>query len=286
MTIEELEQLKADGMIDDRKYQQLKSAISMQGYQPGQQVAPSNAYNMTNYGKNLQAQAEPMEQNFNPSFGYDAQAEKIAQLEQQIAQVKERIARNERALTGKYYEDANKKLAALEMDKIGVRLNRQPAQSDPTMLWRWNQGRLDTLAANANTKTNAAEQFKNKVNMWKRTKPSNTTAGLEQQISNINAAILEGDNIGADVSELYVKMQELQNLLPGGTASENTQADVDTIIKTAKSSDEITSVLNTRTDLTPEQKSRLKVRFDELQKQEAAKAKANAKKNAAKDMGF
>lgn len=286
MTIEELEQLKADGMIDDRKYQQLKSMISMQGYQPGQQAVPSNAYEMTNYGKNLQAQAEPMEQNFNPSFGYDVQAEKIAQLEQQIAQVKERIARNTRALSGKSYEDANKKLATLEMDKIGVRLNRQPAQSDPTMLWRWNQGRLDTLAANANVKSNAAEQFKNKVNMWKRTKPSNTTAGLEQQISNINAAILEGDNIGADVSELYVKMQELQNLLPGGTASENTQADVDTIIKTAKTSDEIASVLNTRTDLTPEQKSRLKVRFDELQKQEAAKAKANAKKNAAKDMGF
>lgn len=278
MTIEELEQLKADGMIDDRKYQQLKSAISMQGYQPGQQVAPSNAYEMTNYGKNLQAQAEPMEHNFNPSFGYDAQAEKIAQLEQQIAQVKERIARNKIALSGKSYEDVNNQIAALEMKKIN--------SQDPSMIWRWQQQRQDTLKANANTKTNAAEQFKNKVNMWKRTKPSNTTAGLEQQISNINAAILEGDNIGADVSELYVKMQELQNLLPGGTTSENTQADVDTIIKTAKTSDEITSVLNTRTDLTPEQKSRLKVRFDELQKQEAAKAKANAKKKAAKDMGF
>lgn len=278
MTIEELEQLKADGMIDDGKYQQLKSAISMQGYQPGQQVAPSNAYEMTNYGKNLQAQAEPMEQNFNPSFGYDAQAEKIAQLEQQIAQVKERIARNKRALSGKSYEDVNNQIAALEMKKIN--------SQDPSMIWRWQQQRQDTLKANANTKTNAAEQFKNKVNMWKRTKPSNTTAGLEQQISNINAAILEGDNIGADVSELYVKMQELQNLLPGGTASENTQADVDTIIKTAKTSDEITSVLNTRTDLTPEQKSRLKVRFDELQKQEAAKAKANKRKQDEKGAGF
>ena len=278
MTIEELEQLKADGMIDDRKYQQLKSAISMQGYQPGQQVAPSNTYEMTNYGKNLQAQAEPMEQNFNPSFGYNAQAEKIAQLEQQIAQVKERIARNKRALSGKSYEDVNNQIAALEMKKIN--------SQDPSMIWRWQQQRQDTLKANANTKTNAAEQFKNKVNMWKRTKPSNTTAGLEQQISNINAAILEGDNIGADVSELYVKMQELQNLLPGGTASENTQADVDTIIKTAKTSDEITSVLNTRTDLTPEQKSRLKVRFDELQKQEAAKAKANKRKQDEKGAGF
>ena len=155
---------------------------------------------------------------------------------------------------------------------------------DPTMIWRWQQQRQDTLKANANTNTNAAEQFKNKVNMWKRTEPSNTTAGLEQQISNINAAILEGDNIGADVSELYVKMQELQNRLPGGTAAENTAADVDTIIKTAKSSDEIATVLNTRTDLTPEQKSRLKIRLDELQKNEAAKAKAAAKKKSRKSI--
>ena len=209
---------------------------------------------------------------------------KIAQLEQQIAQVKERIVRNERALTGKSYEDANKKLATLEMDKIGVRLNRQPSQSDPTMLWRWNTQRLDTKAANANTKTNAVEQFKNKVNMWKRMPASKTTEGLEQQISNINAAILEGDNIGADVSELYAKMQELQNRLPGGTAAENTAADVDTIIKTANTSDEIASVLNTRTDLTPAQKSRLKIRLDELQKNEVAKAKAAAKKKSRKSI--
>lgn len=275
MTIEDLEQLKADGMIDDRKYQQLKAKIFMQGYQPGQQVAPSNAYDMTNYGKNLQAQAEPMEQNFNPSFGYDERNAKIAQLEQQIAMVKDRIARNERALTGKSYDDANNQIAALEMRKIN--------SSDPTTLWRWQQQRQDTKEANANTKAKAIEQFKNKVNMWRRTKASNTPEGLEQQISNINAAILEGDNIGADVSELYVKLQELQKLLP---ASENTQADVDTIIKTAKTSDEIASFLNTYTNLRPEQESILKVRFDELQKQEKAKAKANKRKKDEEGAGF
>ena len=229
---------------------------------------------MVNFDRGIQIQAQVSQPDLSPEnmtvSDYSGEfASKIAQLEQQIAQVKERIARNERALSGKSYEDVNNKLAALEMKKIN--------SQDPTMIWRWQQQRQDTLKANANTKTNAAEQFKNKVNMWKRTKPSNTTEGLEQQISNINAAILEGDNIGADVSELYVKMQELQNLLPGGTASENTSAAVDTIIKTAKTSDEIASVLNTRTDLTPAQKSRLKVRFDELQKQEAAKAAAKAK---------
>lgn len=215
MTIEDLEQLKADGMIDDRKYQQLKAKISMQGYQPGQQVVPSNAYDMTNYGKNLQAQAEPIEQNFNPSFGYDKRNDKIAQLEQQIAQVKERIVRNERALTGKSYEDANKKLATLEMDKIGVRLNRQPSQSDPTMLWRWNQGRLDTMKANASQddKTSAAWQKDANYVMSAEYDNSNDASMVQAQ-NNIRKMIEEGRLIGKSTEELaplYDKLNEIQN---------------------------------------------------------------------------
>lgn len=287
MTIEELEQLKADGMIDDRKYQQLKSMISMQGYQPGQQAVPSNAYNMTNYGKNLQAQAEPMEQNFNPSFGYDAQAEKIAQLEQQIAQVKERIARNTRALYGKSYEDANKKLATLEMDKIGVRLNRQPAQSDPTMLWRWNQGRLDTLAANANVKSNEAAKFANTVDMWVNTRPAPTTEGIMQQISNINSAIRDGKNAGADVSKLVAKKEELENLVYGGdntgsstnygvgTESEQKAGELETALTTAKTSAELIKLRN-EYKWKPDQLTKLDTKIAELQKKEKANADERA----------
>ena len=207
MTIEDLEQLKADGMIDDRKYQQLKAKISMQGYQPGQQVAPSNAYDMTNYGKNLQAQAEPMEQNFNPSFGYDERNAKIAQLEQQIAQVKERIARNERALTGKSYEDVNNKLAALEMKKIN--------SSDPTTLWRWNQGRLDTMKANASqdAKTSAAWQKDANYVMSAEYDNSNDASMVQAQ-NNIRKMIEEGRLIGKSTKELaplYNKLNEIQN---------------------------------------------------------------------------
>lgn len=214
---------------------------------------------------------------------------KIAQLEQQITQVKERINRNKRALTGKSYEDANKKLATLEMDKIGVRLNRQPSQSDPTMLWRWNTQRLDTQKANANVKSNEAAKFANTVDMWVNTRPAPTTEGIMQQISNINSAIRDGKNDGADVSKLVVKKEELENLVYGdkvGTDAEVTEADVDTIIKTAKSSDEITSFINEHQKLNPAQKSRLKVRLDELQKNEAAKAKANKRKKDEKDAGF
>lgn len=297
MTIEELEQLKADGMIDDRKYQQLKSAISMQGYQPGQQVAPSNAYEMTNYGKNLQAQAEPMEQNFNPSFGYDAQAEKISQLEQQIAMVKERIARNTRALYGKSYEDANKKLATLEMDKIGVRLNRQPAQSDPTMLWRWNQGRLDTLAANANVKSKAAEQFANTVDMWKNTRLPEGTAAREQMISNLNAAIRDGRNAGADVSDLLILKADWEKKTYGnnsnssvnygvGSESEQLAGLLETALKTAKSSAELEQFRKDHPDLKSNQLSILEQKIKELKEKEKNKADSDAKKKAAKDAGF
>ena len=298
MTIEDLEQLKADGMIDDRKYQQLKSKISMQGYQPGQQVAPSNAYDMTNYGKNLQAQAEPIEQNFNPSFGYDERNAKIAELEQQIAMVKERIVRNERALTGKSYEDANKKLASLEMDKIGVRLNRQPAQSDPTMLWRWNQGRLDTMKANANVKSNEAAKFANTVDMWVNTRPAPTTEGIMQQISNLNSAIRDCKNAGADVSRLQTKKQELEALIYGGDntgSSTNYGAGTDkeqlsgllkTTLTNAKNSSELITFKNQHPELTPEQLSSVDTKIAELKKNEVAKAKSEKFEQWLKGHGY
>lgn len=202
MTLEELEQLKADGMIDDRKYQQLKSMISMQGYQPGQQVVPSNAYNMTNYGKNLQAQAEPMEQNFNPSFGYDEQAEKIAELESQIAMVKERIARNERTLTGKSYEDVNNKLAALEMKKIN--------SQDPTMLWRWQNQRQDTIKANEQVKGTSVNKFMNEAEALIKTSISPDYAEQRQDLANTRQKIAEGKTLGLDVSGLEEREKALQ----------------------------------------------------------------------------
>ena len=275
MTIEDLEQLKADGMIDDRKYQQVKAKISMQGYQPGQQVAPSNAYDMTNYGKNLQAQAEPMEQNFNPSFGYDERNDKIAQLEQQIAMVKERIARNERALTGKSYDDANNQIAALEMRKIN--------SSDPTTLWRWQQQRQDTKEANANTKANAAAQFANTVKMWKNTRLPEGTAAREQMISNLNAAIRDGRNVGGDVSDLITLKAKWEkqtynnntdNSLNYGVGSESEQLAglLKTALETAKTSAELEQFIKDHPNLKSEQLSLVDTKIDELKKKEKANA--------------
>ena len=283
MTIEDLEQLKADGMIDDRKYQQLKAKISMQGYQPGQQVAPSNAYDMTNYGKNLQAQAEPMEQNFNPSFGYDERNAKIAQLEQQIAIVKDRIARNERALVGKSYEDVNNQIAALEMRKIN--------SSDPTTLWRWQQQRQDTKEANANTKAKAAAEFANTVDMWNTTRLPEGTAAREQMISNLNAAIRDGRNVGGDVSELLTlkakwENQTYNNNTNGsdgnntndspnygvGSESEQLAGLLKTVLETAKTSTELEQFRKDHPKLKAEQLSLVDTKIAELKKKEKANA--------------
>lgn len=289
MTIKDLEQLKADGMIDDRKYQQLKAKISMQGYQPGQQVAPSNAYDMTNYGKNLQAQAEPTEQNFNPSFGYDAQAEKIAQLEQQIAMVKERIARNERALTGKSYDDANNQIAALEMRKIN--------SSDPTTLWRWQQQRQDTKATNEQVKSNTANKFVNEAEALLKTSISPDYEEQVQLLSNVRNKIAEGKTLGYDVSSLEEMENKIQDKI------DKTYGNIEAVKTIRNKLKNLDQQLSDKT-ITPQQYTaginKLKSEDfddDELSAELNTKsmlgskkgtdaAKAAAKKKSAKDMGF
>ena len=218
---------------------------------------------------------------------------KIAQLESQIAMVKERIARNERALTGKSYDDANNKIAALEMRKIN--------SSDPTTLWRWQQQRQDTNAANANTKANAAAQFANTVDMWVNTRPAPTTEGITQQISNINSAIRDGKNVGADVSRLVTKKEELESLIYGdnttptdtndkygkGTDTEKLNADVEDTISSAKTSTEIAQFTEkNKKFLKPEQINKLNAKQRELENKELAKAKSEKFEQWLKSRGY
>ena len=218
---------------------------------------------------------------------------KIAQLEQQIAMVKERIARNERALTGKSYDDANNKIAALEMRKIN--------SSDPTTLWRWQQQRQDTNAANANTRANAAAQFANTVDMWVNTRPAPTTEGIAQQISSINSAIRDGKNVGADVSRLQTKKEELEALIYGdnttptdtndkygkGTDTEKLNADVEDTISAAKTSTEIAQFTEkNKKFLKPEQINKLNAKQRELENKELAKAKSEKFEQWLKSRGY
>lgn len=203
---------------------------------------------------------------------------KIAQLEQQIAQVKERIARNKRALSGKSYEDVNNQIAALEMKKIN--------SQDPSMIWRWQQQRQDTLKANANVKSNEAAKFANTVDMWVNTRPAPTTEGIMQQISNINSAIRDGKNAGADVSKLVAKKEELEALVYGegdenssnygsGTESEQKAGELETALLTAKTSAELIKLRN-EYKWKPDQLTKLDTKIAELQKKEKANADEKA----------
>lgn len=295
MTIEELEQLKADGMIDDRKYQQMKAQLSMQDYQPNQN--PMQGYTPANQGYNVGADSTPYEQS-EPTL-YDRggmqsviasqeveRGNKIRELEAQIEQVKERIARNKRALTGKSYEDVNKKLASLEMGKIGLRLGRQNATPDPTMLWRWNQQRLDTNAANNKVNGQSISNFNNKMAMMASQRLSNSTEGREQQIRNIESAIVEGQNLGANVQPLLDKKKEIEDSIYGegdenssnygaGTESEQKAGELETALSTATTSAELMKLRNER-KWKPDQLSKLDTKIAELQKKEKANADEKA----------
>ena len=204
---------------------------------------------------------------------------KIAQLEQQITMIKERIARNERALTGKSYDDVNNQIAALEMRKIN--------SSDPTTLWRWQQQRQDTKDANANTKANAAAQFANTVNMWKNTRLPESTAARVQLISNLNAAIRDGRNVGGDVSDLIKLKAAWENKTYGnnkndspnygvGSESEQLAGLLKTALETAKSSAELEQFRKDHPDLKADQLSLVEIKIAELKKKEKANAEERA----------
>ena len=250
---------------------------------------------MVNFDRGMQIPAQVSQPNLSPEnmsvSDYSGEfVSKIAQLEQQIAQVKERIARNERALTGKSYEDVNNKLAALEMRKIN--------SSDPTTLWRWQQQRQDTKDANANTKANAAAQFANTVDMWVNTRPAPTTEGIAQQISNLNSAIRDGKNVGADVSKLQIKKEELESLIYGdgnegnpsnygvGTNKEQLSGLLKTTLTNAKNSSELITFKNQHPELTPEQLSSVDTKIAELKKNEDAKAKSEKFEKWLKGRGY
>lgn len=229
-SLEDIEKMKEQGVIDEQTYQKYKAIAQMNDYMPNQAKAPMNAYEMTNYGKNLQAQAEPMEQNYDPSFGYDPRQEKIAKLESQIAMVKERIERNKRALVGKSYEDVNRKLAQLDMKKVGLRLNHNNANTDPTNLWRWNQGRLDTKEANAKVDGRALQKwgYETQPTLQQEINPYNYQEQREQ-LKNVRTLIANGRALGASKEQLQPLLEkeaELTDLVSSTFKNEATSRNI------------------------------------------------------------
>lgn len=214
---------------------------------------------------------------------------KIAKLESQIAQVEERIARNKRALVGKSYEDVNNKLAQLELDKIGFRFNGQPTNTDPTSFWRWNQARVDTNRANDLRNAEAKNKFGNEISKWENRQfgPNMTAMEVRQEIKNIENAIQEGKNIGADVSRLENVRQSLLDRISGKgtTAVEDKTGEYETYLVEVQNglhtSEEIDDYAEKhKDDLTWGQYNKLRDAAIKTGKKEDDKAKANLEKKA------
>ena len=202
---------------------------------------------------------------------------KITALQSQIEMVKERIARNKRTLFDN--KGITERVTNMEFKKFN--------SSDPSALWRWRQDREDIREANANVKSNEAAQFANTVDMLVNARTKSTTEGVEQQISNIESAIKEGKNIGEDVSRLYEKKNQLVNHISGngiGTTTEKIKADLNTLLKSAKTSTELREFQNEYgNSLTPDQNSEINLKIKELQKKENANADEAAFKQWAVD---
>ena len=214
---------------------------------------------------------------------------KIAKLEQQIAQVKARIARNKRALSGKSYEDVNNQIAALEMKKIN--------SQDPSMIWRWQQQRQDTKNANDVVKKNTANKFVNEVEALTKTSISPDYAEQVQQLRNVRNKIAEGKTLGYDVSGL----EEMEKAIQAKV--DETYGNIEAVKTIKNKLKNLDQQLADKT-ITPEQytanvnmlkgadfddnelRNELNTKSMLGSKKGADAGKAAAKKKAAKDMGF
>lgn len=253
---------------------------SMNGYTPNAQFSVPN-YRHGGYAQpDLEGYGESLE-----AASVEAQKEiqrqaRIEELKSQIELVQNRINENNEKLNN--FTGSIDAIASLEAEKIN--------STDPTTIWRWNVQRQDTKESNINLKKEAIEKFKNEVNKWKRTPFASTVEGIDQQISNLNSKIVEGENIGADVSELYDLLEKFEKAAKGeldsdstnnnninygkGTKTEQDAGQLKTLLSTAKTSKELIDFKNSHKSLTPEQVSQLDIKIKELQDKEKAKAES------------
>ena len=251
---------------------------SMNGYTPNAQFSVPNYRHggyaqpdLEGYGESLEAASEEAKKEL------QRQA-RVEELKSQIELVQNRINENIAKLNN--FTGSIDAIASIEAEKSN--------STDPTSIWRWNVQRQDTKESNDNLKKEAIEKFKNEVNKWKRTPFASTVEGIDQQISNLNSKIVEGENIGADVSELYDLLKKFEKAASGeldadstnndnsnygkGTKTERDAGQLKTILATAKTSKEVIDFKNSHKGLTPEQMSQLDIKIKELQDKEKAKA--------------
>lgn len=220
----------------------------MDAVQDSIQAPYTNPYERASYmdayeaDQNAQAQAAQQ--------AMDQKSQRIASLEAQIASLEKSIA-DKTAQLQNWTGNADK-IAAIEASKINA--------SDPTMVWRWNEGRKDAerqaelnrIASKSREQldnTTAQQKFQNTVDMLVNQRLDNSTEGREQQLKNIDAAIRDGRNINADVSRLIERKKQIEDKLDGlgegvddfksGSKSENFKSMVKDYISADHSSDEM-----------------------------------------------
>lgn len=279
---------------------QMAGQAGMEGYVPA--TAQNNMQGYGNYmnqltNNNGQGGQGAGYQFNDPSFeAYQAEQMKaeqeeqerqatIANIKSQISELEQRIASNtsklKEMLTGNAVAD---EIASLEGDKFGFRFNRQ-VNNDPTSLFRWAQGRKDTqnqmaqsMAANKANDERAIKNFANTVSMYQDMRLSEDTGSLEQQLNNVNGAIRDGKNLGADVSGLIEVKNKIENKLNGtgeykGTTKEQTQAAAKDFLNSKPNSTSIKSFLDENGDkLTNEDKINLNMAYRDAVRKEKDKA--------------
>ena len=269
----------------------------MDAVQDSIQAPYTNPYERASYmdayeaDQNAQAQAAQQ--------AMDQKNQRIASLEAQIASLEKSIAEKTAQLQN--WSGVDDQIAAIEASKINV--------ADPTMIWRWNRGREDAAIqsqlnreaserANGAVNYEAIAKFKNTSDMLVNTRPSTSTAGIEQQINNLSAAIRDGKNIGADTSALEQKKLDLEKIIypeeknvgdtgefSGGTDTENLQASFTNFLNTKHSSKELRKY-KAEHELTNDQKIKMNQAIAAAEKREKNAADEADFKKYLKDRGL
>lgn len=283
---------KARAAAQMQGYQTAPMNAALQGYHPNMisqpygQIAPD----MDGYGKEMEAASAQLS-------GQLAREKKIVELESQISALEQSIAEKTAQLQN--WTGNADKIAAIEASKINA--------SDPTMIWRWNEGRKDAerqaeinrIASKAREEVDnkaAQEKFKNTVDMLVGQRTSTTPAGMEQQLRNIEATIRDGKNISADVSMLEKRKKEIEDSLYGNgqpsgefnasNAPENLKATVQDFLNKKNSSEEISKFIDEHPKLDNEDRIKLNTAFRDALGKENASANEAAFRNWAKKKGY
>lgn len=283
---------KARAAAQMQGYQTAPMNAAPQGYHPTMISQPSGqiAPDMEGYGKEMEAASAQLS-------GQMAREKKIGELESQISALEQSIA--EKTAQLKNWTGNADKIAAIEASKINA--------SDPTMIWRWNEARKDAerqaelnRAASKSREqldnTTAQQKFKNTVDMLVGQRTSTTPAGMEQQLRNLEATIRDGKNIGADVSMLEKRKNEIEDSLYGkgqpsgefnaSNAPENLKATVQDFINQKKNSDEIKQFIDEHHDLDNDDRIKLNMAFRDAVRTEKNKADEADFKSWAKNKGY